>query len=563
MTISPLRFLIAGLAIVAWPGPLAGQGTAPGTAGTPNAAVAPQTQPTTQPGSAAQSVPGVPPAPGAPSPAQGNGSKPAQNADGTYTIRRSARLVVLDVVVTDKQGNLVTDLKKEDFRVTEADEAQIIQNFEATGAHAPAADAAINSTADLDKVAPRAPVNIILLDEFNTRFEDEAFARYSLKKFLERQPGKLATPTMLIAVDIDKFMVLKDYTQDRQAILDALDHHFAALPWRNTSRSWASERYGTAFGTLMRVSEAVIGHPGHKNMIWIGRGFPALNFRDVALDTQNRVENMVQRCVNMLRDARVTLYSIDPAGVQVDQFAYGADARFNDPFGGNYDFNRLARATGGKALYGRNDVDAEIATGIRDGESFYTLTYRPTDDSRDPSKFRKIKVALSRPGLTATTREGYYLQRNQRVDPMKPSRQLSFDLAAAGTSTMVYDGVPITVSPLPTSASDFKIHIDAGGMYWYNASDTAPRYAEFIVTVTQFDKKGKAVKEVGKDVKVHPLPGVSPTGRIEVPVDVRWTVERDLKAVRARFVVRMSPSGRLGTADVDFTQAVAAGGATH
>ena len=144
---------------------------------------------------------------------------------------------------------------------------------------------------------------------------------------------------------------------------------------------------------------------------------------------------------------------------------------------------------------------------------------------------------------------------------MKPSRQLSFDLAAAGTSTMVYDGVPITVSPLPTSASDFKIHIDAGGMYWYNAIDTAPRYAEFIVTVTQFDKKGKQVKEVGKDVKVHPLPGVSPTGRIEVPVDLKWTVDRDPKAVRARFVVRMSPSGRLGTADVSFTQAVAAGAA--
>ncbi len=547
----PLRLLAAGLVVLGCVGVMAGQDV-PATA-----------PPATQPAPATPPVPVAPPAPGPVSPSPSNSSQPAQNPDGTYTIRRAARLVVLDVVVTDKQGNLVTDLKKEDFSVTEADETQSIQNFEATGAHALAPEATINSTAELDKVAPRAPVNIILLDEFNTRFEDEAFARYSLKKFLERQPGKLATPTMLIAVDIDKFMVLKDYTQDRQAILDALDHHFAAVPWRNTSRSWASERYGTAFGTLMRVSEAVIGHPGHKNMIWIGRGFPALNFNDVSLDTDHRVENMVQRCVNMLRDARVTLYSIDPAGVQINQEAYGSAARFNDPFGGNYNFDRLARATGGRALYGRNDVDAEIATGIRDGESFYTLTYRPTDDSRDPSKFRKIKVTLSRPGLIATTREGYYLQRNQRVDPMKPSRQLAFDLAAAGTSTMAYDGVPMTVSPLPTSSSDYKIHIDAGGMYWYNSTDTAPRYAELIVTVSQFDKKGKMLKEAGKDVKVHPQAGVPPTGRIEVPVDLKWTIDRDPKAVRARFVVRMSPSGRLGTADIDLTQTAVAQAPPH
>ena len=53
-------------------------------------------------------------------------------------------------------------------------------------------------------MAPDAPVNIILLDEFNTLFEDEAFARYSLKKYLEKQPDKLTTPTMLLAVGIDQ-----------------------------------------------------------------------------------------------------------------------------------------------------------------------------------------------------------------------------------------------------------------------------------------------------------------------------------------------------------------------
>ena len=163
-------------------------------------------------------------------------------------------------------------------------------------------------------MAPRAPVDIILLDEFNTRFEDMAFARYSLKKFLDKQPDKLPAPTMLIAVDLQHFTVLRDYTQNKDELIKALDHHFVAYPWQVHQGAWVSERYATAFITLRRVAQAVIGHPGHKNMVWIGRGFPPLHFDRVAIDSANRIESAVQDCVNVLRDARVTLYTIDPAG---------------------------------------------------------------------------------------------------------------------------------------------------------------------------------------------------------------------------------------------------------
>jgi VWFA-related protein len=276
----------------------------------------------------------------APTPASGqpaqspNGTQAARDNNGTFTIQRTARLVVLDMVVTDAKNNIVTDLKREDFHVTELDEPQTILNFEAAGAHSLSPDMSIESTADLDRLAPRAPVNIILLDEFNTHFEDMAFARYSLKKYLEKEPGKLSMPTMLISVDLQRFTVLRDYTQNKDEILAALDHHFVAYPWQAHQGAWVSERYATAFLTLRRVAEAVVGHPGHKNMIWIGRGFPAI-FRGASVDTDRRAYNAVQTCVNELRDARVTLYTIDPAGLQVNPGDYGAAAAFNDPFGGN------------------------------------------------------------------------------------------------------------------------------------------------------------------------------------------------------------------------------------
>ena len=477
------------------------------------------------------------------------GAQPTRNPDGTFTIRRTARLVILDVVVTDKQGNVVRDLKKSDFHVTESDQPQDILNFEETGAHLADTNADIESTADLDRIAPRAPVNIILLDEFNTRFEDMAFARYSLKKFLEKQPDKLSTPTMLIAVSLQKFEVLRDYTENKQQLIDALDHHFGAYPWQAHNGGWLAERYGTAFQTLMRVAQAVVGHPGHKNMIWIGRGFPALNFANVALDTANRVDNYVQECVNMLRDARVTLYTIDPAGLQVNN-TYGAAAQFNDPFGGNYEFAKLATATGGRALYGRNDVDAEIGTTVRDGASFYTLTYRP-DSNDNPQKFRKIKVAIpDRPGLIATTREGYYIQRGPgRVDPTNPSRRLALDLTSAGTSTMVYDGVPLTLMPSKTDPDTFRILVDAKALNWTFATDTEPRHAEVVLMTSTFDKKGKELKQVAKIIRAQAPATVPPTGRIERPILLETRLDHDPKAVRARFVIRVSASGRMGTAD--------------
>lgn len=500
-----------------------------------------------------------PPTPGAASVPQTSqpANQPAKNADGTYTIRSNARLVVLDLVVTDNKSQVITDLQQKDFIVTEAGDPETILNFEVAGTHTPEPDVDINSTADLDRLAPRSPVNIILLDEFNTRFEDEAFARYSLKKFLEKQPAKLSTPTMLIAVDLQHFTVLHDYTQNKGEVIAALDHHFARFPWQAHEGAWLAERYATAFITLRRVAEAVIGHPGHKNMIWIGRGFPALNFSNQPIDLETRVNNAVQECVNELRDARVTLYTIDPAGVQMRPDEYGSAAAFNDPFGGEYQFNKLAKATGGRTLYGRNDVDAEIGSAIRDGASFYTLTYRPQNSSLDPQKFRRIKVAVDRPGAQVFTREGYYLQRGPgRVNPQNPSRRLISDLASAYTSTMVYDGVPITLWNLPTDPSDYRIRVDPRGLSWTPATDTQPRLTEVILAVTTFDKKGKQLSVVAKNISAKAPDTVPPTGRLERSLIIAYKLDHNEKAVRVRFVVRVGSSGRIGTADALLGQSI-------
>lgn len=511
------------------------------------------------PASNAAATPAAQDPAGTPGGPQG-GTAAATTPNAGNTIRVNARLVVLDMVVVDRKGNPVTNLTRDDFHVQEDGADQTIQNFEMPGRYTPSPNVTIDSTADLDRVAPRAPVNILLLDEFNTRFEDMAFARYSLKKFLDKQPDKLDTPTMLVAVSLQKFEVLRDYTQNKEQILSALDHHFSAYPWQAQNYQWVSERYATAFVTLRRVAEATIGHPGHKTMIWVGRGLPNVSrLRFSSIDSDN-INTAMQATINELRDARVTLYTIDPAGVMVNPGEYGEEAAVFDPFGGQPDFQSMARATGGRNLYGRNDVDAEIGTSIRDGSSFYTLTYRPTNPVRDIHHFRKISITVpSRPDVKVVTRQGYFDSRApaRLAADNNASRRLLSELAAAESSTMVYDGIPLTLEPAEVS-NKFKLHVEARGVVWANATATDPRMAKFIVTVTTFDKKAKVIKVDAKAITVKATDNVAPTGRLERSVDFTFAIPADPKAVRARFVVRVDATGRMGTADVDLLHPVAA-----
>ena len=236
---------------------------------------------------------------------------------------------------------------------------------------------------------------------------------------------------------------------------------------------------------------------------------------------------------------------------------YGEDAALFDPFGGEPNFQELARATGGRSLYGRNDVDAEIGTSIRDGASFYTLTYRPFNASVDLNKFRKIKVTVvGRPDLTVVTRQGYFQERRpaRLSADGSASRRLASELVGAETSTMVYDGVPLTLTPSDMPRK-YQIHVDARGLVSTYATATDPRQTKVILMVTTFDKKGKLLKADARSIVVKASGDVPATGRLERAVNLEYQVPPDPKAIRARFVVRVDATGRMGTADIDLTQA--------
>ncbi len=477
---------------------------------------------------------------------------PAQDSE-PYTLKVQSQIVVLDIVVTDKHGALVQNLTKDDFEVLENKLPQPIRSVEHTVPPPPSkAQIPIESTADLDRLEPNAPVSILVLDEMNTRFEDEEFARYSLKRYLHGLGEILSQPTMLIAVDTDHLMVLRDFTTSRAALLSALEHHLAAFPWSLPSGGRAGERFNAAFASLMEIAEATSGHAGHKNMVWIGRGFPSIDMQTLPPDFADSLKDEIQTCTNLLRDARVTLYTVDPAGISVGPPTLDADGFELDPFGGQVNFNDMAKATGGRTFHNRNDVDALIGDSIRDGSDFYTLSYTPSNITADEKPFRSIHVVMKNKDLRATSRAGYYAPSSAAAAPSanpldsasaaasKSSRRAIFDLTLAGSGTMVYDGLPFTIVRNAETPDSFDLHLAPSKIAW-KADDAGKLTANIVLFVESFDRKGKLLQRTANTLALN-----RPDSSNDKEIRLTTSIPTATPVARLRFVLRVEADGRMG-----------------
>jgi VWFA-related protein len=486
---------------------------------------------------------GQQPQPATPVPSEGGA------AQEPFHLQVNTRAVVLDVVVTDQKNNIVRNLTKDDFQVFEDKVPQRIRTLDPPGSHVDHAPVAIHSSAELDKLEPEAPVTILVLDEIAATFEDEGFARYSLKKYLGTQGDVLPQPTMFIAVNVQGFMVLSDFTTSKRDILSALDRHHGDY---QRYASWKAEQYTAVYASLLEVAEATAGHAGHKSVIWIGRGFPAFDPETLTPSDGEVLKQTLEICTNALKDARVVLYTLDPAGAGHLPDVTNDD-EYYDPFSGKIDFNRIAAATGGRAFAGRNDVDELIATSAREAGGFYTLSYAPSAAITEANAFRHIRVVMKDPNLHVETREGYYSAPTAAVEAPATNGKLStravFDLMVAGQSTMIYDAVPLTVERVAANSDQFKISFDSMNATW--AESAAGKLdAEITVLTEVFDKKGKLLDRKTETAMAQVPESATANVPATAKVSFIKAIPAQPPAARIRVVVRLNGNHKLGTANV-------------
>jgi hypothetical protein len=131
------------------------------------------------------------------------------------------------------------------------------------------------------------------------------------------------------------------------------------------------------------------------------------------------------------------------------------------------------------------------------------------------------------------------------------------EMFGAATSNMVYDGVSFAVRRSPTDAKAFQFHVDSQSLIWSSGNGNKPRSTRLIFLVTYYDKKGNELKHEGTSMSFDAPPGSPAMGRIDHSLNFNYDVALASKAARARVVVRVEASGRMGTADLDLTNAAA------
>ncbi len=303
---------------------------------------------------------------------------PAQTpADSTATVKSKARLVVVDVVVTNDKGDPVGDLKKGDFQVLEDGKAQTIANFEEhrgapmSQTQLPPMPRGVYTNFPVVQTADS--INVILLDALNTPNRDQAYVRQQMLKYLKTIPPNTRVAIFTLA---SQLRMLQGVTTDSAELLAALkltngvqqspllasdaendanqqfvdfleqeDHgpapkngaEAAVDPvmvakqfLADTSAFQTEQRIGLTLEAFQEMARYLASVPGRKNMIWFSGSFPTAIFSDPDLPDEFSIarnfEADIRKTTDMLADAQLAVYPIAAEGLLGD-LAYEANGK--------------------------------------------------------------------------------------------------------------------------------------------------------------------------------------------------------------------------------------------
>jgi VWFA-related protein len=467
------------------------------------------------------------------------------------TIQVTSRLVFLDVTVLDKEGNpVVNGLSKDDFTITENKKPQRIFSFEAPQVHT------MGAAAGDDNPDGEAPVTIFVLDLLNSQFEDFAFIRYSVRKYLEAQPPQLSSPAEMMVIGNDSLEVVQGYTRNKEDLLFALDHIPATLPYKIMNGSFFGERFAQSIDALQQIALQNQGVPGRKNVVWVGHGGPNVNTMFLPSHWVELIHRYVHETTNMLVDARVSLFVIYPGlkvegpALSISAMDANADIGNSDPFAGDVNFGVLVNETGGKLFFNRNDVDAEIRRSQQLGSEYYTLTYPPHDDNED-GKFRRIRVNLRDRNLQVITKAGYFAPvKGAQVDP---HQQMMIDISQAARSTVPFTALDVKVEGVvrhpDTRTAELTVVLNGRNLDWQAADDGKSTAKLTLAAVSLTERKEMLSSRIENVTLLRATEDRTPPGQQTARLTLTIPVPRKTRSVRV--VVETEGGGRIGGADLD------------
>ena len=384
--------------------------------------------------------------------------QPPEEQPQQPTFRAEINFVRVDVIVTDRDGNPVTDLEADDFEVFEDDTPQTIDSFRLvrlTGTPEPGAEPArpIRNGFDEEREAAREDVRLfaIFFDDYHVRFENVVRLREALINFIYTQLG----PSDMVSVmypltPLDAVQM----TRNHESIVAAIER-FEGRKYRYEPRNLFEERYAyypTVVVERIRneVSldglKALVTHlgglrEGRKALILVSEGYtnylpPQLRDRDAGLPGSgnpnqlnplagdSRLEQTsaffadldimmeLRDVFNAANRGNTAIYAVDPRGLAVSEFdlsqptiSTGTDARALRTTTDT--LRTLAEETDGRAIVNQNEVGPGLRQMVRDSSTYYLIGYNSTQAPSD-GEFHEIKVRVKRDGIRVRARKGYW-----------------------------------------------------------------------------------------------------------------------------------------------------------
>lgn len=274
----------------------------------------------------------------------------AQKDDDDEVVRVNADLVVLNVTVTDSGGEYVHKLSHKDFKVLEDGVEQRVTLFSVEETPFAAA---------------------ILLDTSGSMETRLTLARAAAVRFLD---GLREEDVASVYHFDSKVEQLSDFSPGRDLPPVAYDLGSKGMTALNDA-------------VLLAAKDLAKRPEKRKAIIVLSDG----------ADTKSGATP--EKALNAALQANATIYTVDMADPLMNQVermsAAGALKNYANKSGG-----RFVSKPGGRAL---DDAFREI---LQELSNQYTIGYRPNNTARD-GRWRAIQLKLSRPELTARTRNGY------------------------------------------------------------------------------------------------------------------------------------------------------------
>jgi VWFA-related protein len=315
--------------------------------------------------------------------------------------------MTLDVVVTDKSGKPISGLQQQDFTLLDNKHPLKIVSFHAV---------------EGGVATPDPPVEVILLvDDVNTGFSKVAFERDQIVRFLRQNGGELARPASTVIFSDSGIIIGDTSSRDGNAVVADFNQKRSGLRAIGRAQGFygANDRLQLSLHSLQQLVHYEAPRPGRKLVVWISPGWPLLSGPRVMLSSkqQQGIFNSIVAVSHGLRQARITLYAVDPLGTAdaagFRTFAYKGFLKPVRKAGqaqiGDLALQVLAVQSGGLVLNSDNDVAGEIAACVADARTFYVLSFdAPPGDG--PNEYHALEIKIDKPGLAARTRSGYYAQ---------------------------------------------------------------------------------------------------------------------------------------------------------